>query len=121
MKIEVSNGELIDKITILEIKSKKITNLDKLQNIKNELEILNQYEFPCESKSNLYIVNEFLWNCEENIRKYAATGSYDSGYIDCSKDIHTFNDERARIKKEINIATSSSIIEEKSHSLHKSI
>lgn len=115
MKVDISKGELIDKITILEIKTERIKDKNKLINIRCELDILKELEFHTKHKSSMKDVNRRIWDCEESIRKMSKSSFFHTNdFITCAKNIHTYNDERARIKKLINIETGSEIIEEKS-------
>lgn len=114
MKVDISKGELIDKITILEIKMDRIKDENKLKNIKIELDILSKLEFETKHKSSMKDVNERIWDCEELIRKMSMENP-PREFIECARNIHIFNDERAYIKKLINIETGSEIIEEKSY------
>lgn len=128
MKIKVSNGELIDKLTILEIKMSKITDLDKLNNIRNEWELLspkvdNVYssvavEGLAELQQDLYNVNLTLWNIEDQIRECERNESFGEDFIELARSVYYQNDERSQIKKEINILTCSSIVEEKSYEVY---
>jgi|TARA_B100000902_G_scaffold347869_1_gene355435 hypothetical protein len=121
MKVDISKGELIDKITILEIKMDRIKDENKLKNIKNELDILYKLEFDTQHKGPMKDVNVKIWDCEELIRKmsmenplYQTDIPIRNQFIQCAINIHIFNDERARIKKLINVETGSEIVEEKS-------
>ena len=121
MKVDISKGELIDKITILEIKMDRIKDENKLKNIKNELDILYKLEFDTQHKGPMKDVNVKIWDCEELIRKmskenplYQTDIQIRHEFIKCATNIHIFNDERARIKKLINVETGSEIVEEKS-------
>ena len=114
MKVDISKGELIDKITILEIKMDRINDKNKLKNVKNELDILYKLEFDTKHKGSMKDVNVKIWDCEESIRKMGMDNP-PPDFIKCARNIHIFNDERARIKKLINIETGSEIIEEKSY------
>lgn len=121
MKVDISKGELIDKITILEIKMDRIKDENKLKNIKNELDILYKLEFDTQYKGPMKDVNVKIWDCEELIRKmsmenplYQTDIPIRNQFIQCARNIHIFNDERARIKKLINVETGSEIVEEKS-------
>lgn len=128
MKIKVSNGELIDKLTILEIKMSKITDLDKLNNIRNEWELLSPkvdkvyssvvVEGLAELQQDLYNVNLTLWNIEDQIRECERNESFGEDFIELARSVYYQNDERSQIKKEINILTCSSIVEEKSYEVY---
>ena len=122
MLIDVSNGEIIDKITILEIKMDRIKDENKLKNVKTELDILLKFDFDTKYKGAMKDVNERIWDCEELIRRmskenpmYQTDTTILYEFIKCAINIHVFNDERACIKKLINIETGSEIMEEKSY------
>ena len=115
MKIEVSIGEFIDKITILEIKSSKIENLKKLRHVMAELEVLKPLEPECLEKAALMRVNKKIWECEDLIRQLDKKQNYGQQFIDCARDIFTLNDERAKIKSTINDKLKSNLVEVKSH------
>ena len=92
----------------------RIKDKNKLKNIKTELDILSKLEFDTNYKSSMKDVNERIWDCEELIRKMSMEIPPPE-FIQCARNIHIFNDERARIKKLINIETGSEITEEKSY------
>ena len=124
MKIEVSNGEILDKITILVIKSKKITDLTKLKNINNELDELKPFLDVVNYESNstvnslvkeLESVNEKLWNVEDKLRDKERSKQFDDEFIKLARDVYFTNDERAKIKKNLNEVTNSKLVEEKSY------
>jgi hypothetical protein len=115
MLIEVSKGELIDKITILEIKSERVKDTDKLININKELEILKSQEFHTELKESLKKINETLWDIEDAVRIHEKMGDFGDLFIEKARSVYKFNDERCRIKRMINIEQGSEIIEEKSY------
>ena len=124
MKIEVSNGEILDKITILLIKSKKITDQTKLKNINNELNELVPFLDIVGYKTNvtvydlvteLEIVNEKLWVVEDKLRDKERSKQFDEEFIQLARDVYFTNDERARIKKRLNEVTYSKLVEEKSY------
>ena len=121
--IPASAGELIDKITILEIKLKNIVDPVKNRNVSIELEALskcfeeniiqsNEIE---ELKTNLKQVNSALWNIEDDIRKCEQAGEFGEQFLELARSVYRQNDKRAALKKEINILLGSSIIEEKSY------
>ena len=115
MRIEVSKGELIDKITILEIKVDRVRDEEKLRNIRHELDVLQKYEFETPHKKDLKQVNNTLWDLEDGIRKLEGMNDFGADFIDKARNIYKFNDERARIKKLINLEQGSDIVEEKSY------
>ena len=121
--IPASAGELIDKITILEIKLKNIVDPVKNRNVSIELEALskcfeeniiqsNEIE---ELKTNLKQVNSALWNIEDDIRQCEQAGEFGEKFVELARSVYRQNDKRAALKKEINILLGSSIIEEKSY------
>ena len=127
MKIlaEISVGELFDKITILNIKTLKIHDSEKLINIKNELNFLNNQaaninvknqEFLNKNINKLQSINEELWDIENYKRECEANKDFGEIFIELSRDVHFKNDIRAQIKKEINLLTDSIIVEEKEYS-----
>ena len=127
MKIlaEISVGELFDKITILNIKTQKIHDTEKLINIKNELNFLNNQASNINVKdqdslsqniNKLQSINEELWDIENYKRECEANKDFGEKFIQLSRDVHFKNDIRAQIKKEINLLTDSIIVEEKEYS-----
>ena len=127
MKIlaEISVGELFDKITILNIKTQKIEDKEKLNNIKNELNFLNNQASSINVKdqdslalniNKLQSINEELWDIENYKRECEANKDFGEKFIQLSRDVHFKNDIRAQIKKEINLLTDSIIVEEKEYS-----
>jgi len=127
MKIiaEISVGELFDKITILNIKTQKINESEKLINIKNELKFLKNQVSNIKVKdqnslsqniNKLQSINEELWNIENYKRECEANKDFGEKFIQLSRDIHFKNDIRAQIKREINLLTDSVIVEEKEYS-----
>jgi len=118
-QISCSFGEIIDKITILKIKAKKIVDINSLKNVILELETL-QKENPLSDVNDdlfnkLQIINEKLWMLEDNIREKSKNKVFDNTYIEIAESIHITNDERCNIKKLINIKYNSELIEEKSY------
>ena len=127
MKIlaEISVGELFDKITILNIKTQKINDTEKLINIKNELNFLNNQASSINVKdqdsltqniNKLQSINEELWDIENYKRECEANKDFGEKFIQLSRDVHFKNDIRAQIKKKINLLTDSIIVEEKEYS-----
>tara|TARA_Y100000385_G_C12785873_1_gene505501 strand:- start:307 stop:690 length:384 start_codon:yes stop_codon:yes gene_type:complete len=124
MKIEISIGELVDKLSILEIKLLNIKDKEKSKNIYKELETLNPYfqglldEYGIEIK-NLYIkisgINKILWDIEDDIREKEALEEFDEEFVELARSVYIVNDQRAAVKKEINLLTKSELIEEKSY------
>jgi hypothetical protein len=120
-KVPVSWGEVIDKITILEIKEKKITGAAANNNIKKELEYLfasiNKLALDKveDLKTQLTNVNLELWQVEDDIRNKESHREFDEVFIKLARSVYVLNDERAKIKKQINIMLSSNLVEEKSY------
>lgn len=125
MKIEVSNGEIVDKLSILKIKLKNINDEDKLKNIKKEHDILElslpeikKFCGPIEFEilfNQLIDINEKLWDIEDRIRIKESKLEFDEEFINIARSVYKFNDVRSNIKKEINLLTKSELIEEKSY------
>ena len=119
----VSYGELIDKITILEIKSRQITDPAKLANVRNELDLLNAtWANDAASKTDisreradLLNVNETLWDIEDRIRLKERAQEFDQEFIALARAVYFRNDERAAFKREINLKLGSQLVEEKSY------
>ena len=120
---EISAGELIDKITILEIKKEKISNKEKLEEINKELISLNETlkkSIKDESKilsfkNDLKNINLKLWDIEDGKRSAEKNSQFDDKFIELARSVYKFNDERARIKLAINNALGSNIKEVKSY------
>ena len=120
MNIKVSIGELLDKITILEIKLKKILDPCKKSNIRKEYSHLISVcrfikNIPLELMSELSQVNRDIWDIEDRIREKEREKKFDNEFIELARSVYFNNDKRAKIKKLINIQTSSELIEEKSY------
>ena len=121
--VPVSTGELIDKISILKIKKKKIKNKSKLKNILKELLLLNkilQNNFKNNNKISLYEkkltqINRKLWDIEDKIRDLEAKKIFNKQFINLARSVYITNDKRSEIKKKINLLTGSDIKEEKSY------
>lgn len=120
--ILVSNGEILDKFSILIIKQNQITNLNKLNNIKTEIntlssivkEIIEKYSLQ-KLYNTLQSVNQKLWDIEDEIRIKEKNQEFDNDFIQLARNVYKTNDERADIKKQINYISCSEIIEEKSY------
>ncbi len=121
--VPVSHGELIDKLTILEIKSERISDPAKLINIHNELEALNAAwrADPAatidinDSRSRLKAINETLWQIEDEIRVKEKAQAFDARFIELARAVYVTNDQRADVKREINEKLGSTLVEEKSY------
>jgi hypothetical protein len=124
----VSFGELLDKIAILQIKSERMTDAAKLVNVRNELSALETtwMAHPAaghnivELRAQLKAVNERLWVIEDDIRIKEKAQEFDAEFIRLARAVYFENDERARIKKDINLALGSSYVEEKSYKDYRS-
>lgn len=120
--VPISPGELIDKITILRIKSKRMTDPQKLANVRHELELLEKTwkealgadDVSAEERA-LEEVNARLWVIEDDIRDKEAARAFDARFIELARAVYVENDERAAIKKRINTRLGSRIVEEKSY------
>ena len=120
MKIEVSNGEIIDKLTILQIKLERINDKSKLVNLKKEYDELTKVTSLIISTEDplyieLYTVNCELWDIEDHIRDLERKKDFGDDFISTARSVYFKNDRRAELKREINIKTSSGLIEEKSY------
>jgi len=128
MKIDISIGEAIDRLTILKIKLLRIDNYEKLTNVRKEHLLLektinNEYPdidiFPLRVDhplfGKLYEVNLQLWDVEDKLRDKEREKKFDADFIELARSVYYLNDKRAEIKKEINIEYKSELIEEKSY------
>ncbi len=123
INVSISVGELIDKITILELKAARIRDTAKLENVHKELELLTNTWLTSGRASGqisrqheaLKAVNEALWDIEDEIRVKEAKGQFDDRFIELARAVYVNNDQRAALKREINLALGSKIIEEKSY------
>ena len=123
LSVPVSVGEVVDKVTILEIKSDRISDTDKLRNIATELDALRPLVsggvFDAEEvvalTDSLRAVNGELWDIEDDIRAEEAAGRFGERFIELARAVYATNDRRAELKKKINLATGSELVEEKSY------
>jgi len=120
-QISCSFGEVVDKVTILQIKQKKISDESALQNITNELDKIKR-EIPLVNEpddlfTELYKINMKLWILEDVIRAKSAQKTFDQRYINCAESIHSTNDERYQIKRKINLKYKSELVEEKGYNV----
>ena len=123
INIPVSMGELFDKISILDIKTKKIKNKDDLKLIKYELsklrKIVKSKGLTSTNIKNKYqslkSINEKLWNIENKKRRCEKLKKFDNNFINLARKVYIYNDKRASLKKDINELSGSSIVEIKSH------
>ena len=124
MKVEVSNGELLDKLTILELKLSNISDVKKLTNIQKEHDELNPlagqlFDSYGEELKNLYKqlaeINSELWTIEDDIRECERNKDFGSDFVSLARAVYFTNDKRSEIKKSINLVTGSGFVEEKSY------
>ena len=124
MKVEVSNGELLDKLTILELKLTNIVDLQKLSNIQKEHDELSHladqlFDSYGEELKNLYKklteINSELWTIEDDIRECERNKDFGSDFVSLARAVYFTNDKRSDVKKAINLLTDSGFVEEKSY------
>jgi len=125
--VPVSWGELIDKVTILEIKVHRLSSETARANVRKELDLLVAIMASADGvasrvaglKRRLTEVNERLWDIEDSIRMKESRGEFDDGFIHLARSVYIENDERAAIKREINALLSSQLTEEKSYAPYR--
>ena len=123
IKVPVSFGEVLDKITILEIKSERIKDEAKVKNVRLELdelsatwdEAVTDQSVIADLRKQLKAVNEELWVIEDDIRDQEAAQDFGPRFIELARAVYVTNDKRAAIKKDINLALGSRFVEEKSY------
>jgi hypothetical protein len=123
IQVPVSHGELIDKITILQIKSERIADQAKLANVRTELDMLEATWAAdaaaatdiSDERARLKAVNEALWDIEDAIRLKEKARAFDAEFIELARSVYFRNDERAAVKREINLKLGSQLVEEKSY------
>jgi Family of unknown function (DUF6165) len=121
--VPVSPGELLDKITILRIKSARMSDAGKLVNVRHELSMLENtwretvppQKHPAAEERALEAVNARLWDIEDQIRDQEAAQDFGPRFIELARAVYVQNDERAAIKKRINLTLGSALVEEKSY------
>jgi hypothetical protein len=121
--VPVSPSELLDKITILEIKSERIDNSEKVINVRHELELLSKIwsssvkeDKVIENlRQQLKSINEKLWEIEDDIRNEEGQNRFGRSFIQLARAVYVTNDKRAQIKKNVNLYLGSEIVEEKSY------
>ena len=121
--VPISPGELLDKITILRIKAARMTDPTKVRNVRLELDLLEKTwrdsgaAIPevAADEAELQRVNEALWDIEDKIRDKELAQAFDAEFIELARAVYVTNDERAAVKKRINVALGSRIVEEKSY------
>jgi len=123
IQVPVSPGEVLDKITILEIKSERMMDPEKLDNVRTELALLQETwkrtvkEDPviADLHKQLKRINEALWEIEDDIRDKERAKAFDQEFIELARNVYFTNDRRSKVKKELNLHLGSNIIEEKSY------
>jgi len=123
MTVPVSFGEVLDKITILEIKAERIADPEKVKNVRLELDelsanwnqVVQDQTAISNLRSQLKAVNEELWVIEDDIRDQEAAQDFGQTFIELARAVYVTNDKRAAIKKEVNLALGSRFVEEKSY------
>jgi len=123
MKVEISNGEIVDKWTILTIKLDRIQSEEAQANIRKELGMIEEHIAPLSDPNlkiwrlaeELWTVNVALWDVEDKLRLLESEQSFDEEFIEAARSVYLLNDDRARIKREINEQTDSPLVEEKSY------
>jgi len=120
MKIEVSNGEIIDKLTIIQIKLERIKDKVKIVNLQKEYNVLFKASTSIIATSDplyksLYEVNCELWDIEDHIRDLERNKEFGNDFISTARAVYIKNDKRSELKREINIKTASGLTEEKSY------
>jgi hypothetical protein len=126
IEVPVSWGELVDKITILQIKSDRMKDETKLRNVRKELTLLTDRlgtnagnaEVSRLTKA-LYDVNAALWDIEDDIRDCENAGDFSDKFVSLARSVYITNDKRAELKREVNLALGSGLVEEKSYQAYK--
>ena len=124
MKIEVSIGEIVDKLSILQIKTGFIKDEEKLNNVKKEYNYLyhivfNEMKIEQSDFFDMVSINQKLWKIEDDIRDKERDKNFDSEFVELARSVYVTNDKRAEVKKGINFKYSSEFVEEKSYSDYK--
>ena len=123
IQVPVSPGEVLDKITILEIKSERMTDPDKVANVRVELALLKETWDQAVSEDDvirnlhdqLKEINEALWEIEDDIRDKERVKEFDERFIELARAVYFTNDRRSKVKKDLNLHLGSQIVEEKSY------
>ena len=122
LSVPISPGELLDKLTILEIKAARIEDAAKKKNVLHELDSLQRVwraagaHPPVDAQiADLRSVNEILWDVEDDIRRKEARREFDEEFIELARSVYRMNDRRSALKRELNVALGSDLIEEKSY------
>ena len=123
IKVPVSPGEVLDKITILELKSERIGGPEKVSNVRVELALLQETwkefirddEVISDLRAQLKEINQDLWEIEDEIREKERAREFDKRFIELARSVYVTNDRRSQVKKELNLHLGSEIVEEKSY------
>ena len=123
LSVQTSPGEFLDKLTILEIKSERMSDAAKLVNVRRELELLRATwaASPLAGRdvsalvADLKRVNEALWDIEDSIRLKEAAQAFDADFVELARAVYRTNDRRAELKRELNVSLGSDLLEEKSY------
>ncbi len=120
MKIEVSNGEIVDKLTIIEIKLKHIKDTTKRKNLQTEYEVLDAAVAKIIDKEHKYYkelleINQELWDIEDRIRDLERDKDFEKNFVETARAVYFTNDKRSEVKRQINELTGSNLVEEKSY------
>lgn len=122
IRIPVAVGELFDKITILRIKAARLSDAGQLENVRRELAELEAVaaDVPASAEldvlvARLQAINDGLWDVEDGKRAHEREGRFDAAFVDLARRVYKENDQRAAVKREINLLTGSTLVEEKSH------
>jgi hypothetical protein len=127
VSIPVSTGELVDKVTILEIKSERIADEVKLANVRRDLAGLSVHLVPLAMahpplealKARLREINETLWDVEDDIRDCERRKDFGPRFVELARSVYRTNDRRAALKREVDLLTASDILEEKSYAAYE--
>lgn len=124
MRIQVSVGEIVDKLSILQIKTSLINDVEKLKNVKNEYDYLydivfNEMKIEQSDFFDMVSINQKLWKIEDDIRDKERAKNFDSEFVELARAVYVTNDKRAEVKKGINFKYGSEFVEEKSYSDYK--
>jgi hypothetical protein len=127
LNVPISPGEFLDKLTILEIKIERIADPGKLENVRRERDLLaaTWAASPLAASdvsalvAELKRVNEALWEIEDNIRIKESTAAFDAEFVELARSVYHTNDRRAEIKRALNLALASDLIEEKSYAAYR--
>jgi transcriptional regulator of nitric oxide reductase len=123
IQVPVSPGEVLDKITILEIKSERMSDPQKVTNVRIELDLLRKTWAAAITEDDtirdlhaqLKEINEALWEIEDDIRDKERAKAFDEGFIELARSVYFTNDRRSEVKKKLNLHLGSQIVEEKSY------